>query len=94
MFHICEKFHNDISNACNLQSGHKYMIGMTMFNVQRALSLKVGKPALRFVCLACHLTVFNICLKFRENISNGIRVMERTRMIEAMRDGHSKFRRV
>ena len=65
------------------------MIGMTMFNVQRALSLKVGKPALRFVCFACHLTVFNICLKFRENISNGIRVMERTRMIEAMRDGRT-----
>ena len=28
----------------NLQSGHEYMVEMAMFNIQRAITLKVGKP--------------------------------------------------
>ena len=32
----------------NLQSRHKYMIEMAMFNVQRAITPKVGKPELQF----------------------------------------------
>ena len=49
------------------------MVEMTIFNVQRA---KVGKPGLWFVCSACRLIVLYICVKFEENISDGIRVME------------------
>ena len=46
-----------------------------MFNVQRAITPKVGKPKLQFMCSAWHLMVFYICVRFRENITNGIRVM-------------------
>ena len=33
--------------------------------------------------------VLYICVKFRENISNGIRVMERTQSYEALTDGRA-----
>ena len=78
----------------NLQSGHKYMVEMAMFNVQRAITPKVGKPELRFMCYACRLIVLYICVKFGENISDGIGVIERTRMMEALMDGRSKFQTV
>ena len=50
----------------NLLNGHKYMVEMAIFNVQRATTPKVGKPNLRFICSACRLIVFYICVKFRE----------------------------
>ena len=58
----------------NLRSGHE-----TTVNTQRAITPKVGKPELRFMCSACCLMVFNICVKFHENMSSGFKVMERTR---------------
>ena len=61
----------------NLQSEHEYMVEMAMFNIQRAVTLKVGKPELRFMCFArCHMMLY-ICVKFCENIMNDISVMER-----------------
>ena len=30
------------------------------------------------MCSACRLIVFNVCVKFHENISSGFKVMERT----------------
>ena len=33
----------------NLESGHKYMVEMAMFNVQRAITPKVGKSELWFL---------------------------------------------
>ena len=39
----------------NLQSGHKYMVEMAMFNVQRQISPKVGKSELRFTSSAHRL---------------------------------------
>ena len=53
---------------------------MAMFNVQSAITPKIGKPELRFMCSACRLMVLYICVKFCENITNGIRVMEWTRV--------------
>ena len=47
-------------------------------NTQRAITPKVGKPELRFMCSACRLMVFNVCVKFHENVSSGFKVMERT----------------
>ena len=47
-------------------------------NTQRAITPKVRKPELRFMCSACRLTVFNVCVKFHENMSSGFKVMERT----------------
>ena len=56
------------------------MLKMAMFNVQRAITPKVGKLELRLMCFALRLMVQNSCTKCRENITNGIRVMERTRV--------------
>ena len=56
----------------NLQSRHQYMVEMTMFNVQNAVTPKVGKPELPFMCSADHLIVLCICVKFGENISGSI----------------------
>ena len=63
-----------------LQSGHEYMVKIAMFNTQRAITPKVGKPELWFMCFALLLMVLYICVKFCENIKNSIRVMERTRI--------------
>ena len=64
----------------NLQSGHEYMVEIVTFNVQRAITLKVGKPELRFMCSARHHIVLNTHGSFRKNITNGIRVMVRTKV--------------
>ena len=66
----------------SLQSGHKYMV----------IIPKVCKPELRLVCSARRLIVLYICVRFRENISDGIRVMERTQMMEALTDGQTAGR--
>ena len=58
------------------------MVEMAIFNIQRAITLKVGKQELRFMCSACdRLMVFNICVKFHENMSSGFKVMVRTRKL-------------
>ena len=31
------------------------MVEMAIFNIQRAITVKVGKQELRFICSACHL---------------------------------------
>ena len=54
---------------------------MKIVNTQRAISPKVGKSKLRFMCSASWLMVVNICVKFHqihENVSSGFKVMERT----------------
>ena len=54
---------------------------MKIVNTQRALTPKVGKPELRFMCSALPLMVLNVCIKFHENMSSGFKVMERTRKL-------------
>ena len=54
---------------------------MKFVNTQRAITTKVGKPELRFMCSARCLMVFNVCVKFHENMSSGFKVMERTRKL-------------
>ena len=56
----------------------KLWSGQENFNTQRAVTPKVGKPELRFMCSARRLMVFNVCVKFHENMSSGFKVMERT----------------
>ena len=48
------------------------MVEMAKFNVQRAITPKVSKPDLGFMCSAHHLIVLYICVKFCENILGGI----------------------
>ena len=57
------------------------MVEMAIFDIQRAITLKVGKQELRFKCFACHLMVFDICVKFHENMTSGFKVMERTQIL-------------
>ena len=57
------------------------MVEMAIFNIQRTVTLKVGKQELQFMCSAPRLMVFNICVKFHENMSSGFKVMERTRKL-------------
>ena len=56
----------------NLQSRHEYMVEMTVFNVQRTITTKVGKSALRYMCSACCLMVLYICVKFLKQVSLAI----------------------
>ena len=56
---------------------------MKIVNTQRAITPKVGKPELRLMCSARCVMVFNICVKFHENISSGFKVMKRTRKLLA-----------
>ena len=50
-------------------------------NTQRAITPKVGKPELRFLCSARRLMVFNVCVKFHEHVSCSFKVMEPTRKL-------------
>ena len=60
------------------------MVEMAMFNVQRAITWKVGKPELWFKCSAGRLIVLYSCVKVPENILDGIRVVEQTQMMETV----------
>ena len=51
---------------------------MKIVNTQRAMTQKVGKPELRSMCCACRHMVFNVCVKFHDNMSSGFKVMVRT----------------
>ena len=54
---------------------------MKIVNTQRAITPKVGKPELQFLCSAHCFMVFNICVKFHENMSSSFEVMERTQKL-------------
>ena len=58
-----------------LWNGHKIV------NTQRAITQKVGKPELRFMCFERCLVVFHVCVKYHENMSSGFKVMERTQKL-------------
>ena len=64
------------------------MVEMAIFNIQRAITLKVGKQELWIMCSARCLLVFNICVKFHENMSSSFKVMERTRKL--LTDTHTE----
>ena len=54
---------------------------MKIVYTQRVITPKVGKPELRFLCSARRLMVFNVCVKFHENVSRVFKVMEQTRKL-------------
>ena len=53
----------------NLLNVHEYIVEMAMFNAQRAIIPKVGKPEVLFMVPAHHLVVLYILVKFGETIS-------------------------
>ena len=73
---ICVKFHEKMSS-----SFLSYGADTKIVNTQRAITPKIGKPELRFMCSACHLMVFNICVKFHENMSSSFKLMEWTQKL-------------
>ena len=87
VLYICVKFCENILTVFNLQSGHEYIVEMATVNVQRAITPKVGKPELWSMCSAVHLIVLYICVRFGENISDSIRVIEPTQLMEVLMDG-------
>ena len=66
VFNVCVKFHE------NMSCGYKVMERTRkIVNTQRAITPKVEKPELRFMCSARRLMVFNVCVKFHENMLSG-----------------------
>ena len=53
------------------QAALKLWADRKIVDTQRAITSKVGKPELRFMCSARRLMVFNLCVKFHENMSSG-----------------------
>ena len=66
---------------------------MKIVNTQRALTPKVEKPKLRFMCSARRLMVFNVCVKFHESMSSGFKLMQRTRKLLTHKGQYSKSRK-
>ena len=64
------------------------MVEMAIFNIQRAITVKVGKQdfTVHVFCMSSHGV--NICVKFHENMSSGFKVMEKTQKL--LRDTHTK----
>ena len=76
VFKVCVKFHENVSSGFKVMERTRKIV-----NTKRAITQKVDEPELRFMCSACRLMVFNICVKFHENMSSGFKVMERTRKL-------------
>ena len=76
VFNVCVKFHENMSSSFK-----GYGADTKIVNTQRAITPTVGKPRLRFMCSACRLMAFNVCVKFHENMSSSFKVMERTRKL-------------
>ena len=51
---------------------------MKNVNTQRAITPKVGKPYLYFMCSARRLKGFNVRVKFHENMSSSFKHMKWT----------------
>ena len=70
VFNVVWSFMKICQTVLKLRSRHENC-------TQRAITPKVGKPELRFMCTARGLMVFNFCVKFHENMSSSFKVMER-----------------
>ena len=77
---VCVRFHENISNGFQLTESAWVNGGNGCVQCSKGNNSKVGRPELWFMCSERCLIVFYICVKFRENITNGIRVMGRTRV--------------
>ena len=73
VFNVCVKFHENMSSGLKIMECTRKLL-----THKRAKTPKVGKSELWFMCSACCLMVFNVCVKFHENMSSSFKVMERT----------------
>ena len=76
VFNVCVKFHENMSSGFKVMERTRKIV-----NTQRAITQKAEKPELWFMCSAHRLIVFNVCVKFHENMSSSFKVMERTRKL-------------
>ena len=83
MFNVCVKFQENMSNGFKIMERTRKIV-----NTQRAITPKAEKPELQFMCSARRFMVFNVCVKFHENMSSGFKVMERTRKL--LTDTHTQ----
>ena len=88
VFNVCVKFHENMSSGFKVMERTRKIV-----NTQRAITQKVEKPELRVMCSARRLMVFNVCVKFHENMSSGFKVMERTRKLLTDTHTHTQKRR-
>ena len=80
VLYICVKFRELISNGFQLAERACVHGRNGYVQCSEAITPKGGRPELRFMCPARRLIVIYI----GENILDGITVMERTRMMEAL----------
>ena len=85
-FNVCVKLHENMSSGFKVMERTRKIV-----NAQRAITQKVEKPELRFMCSARRIMVINVCVKFHENMSSGFKVMERTRKL--LTDTHTHTHR-
>ena len=59
------------------------MVEMAIFNIQRAITLKLGKQELRLMCSACHLMVLTFVSSFMKICfpSHFFKIMEWTQKL-------------
>ena len=88
MLYICEKFHNNIPNCFQLTEQKQVHSKYGYVQSSKGNNSKSRQTVFGFIYPVCCLIVLYICVKFHENFSDSIRVMERTRMMEALMDGH------
>ena len=86
MLYISTKFCKIISNCIKVIERTRFLY----WKFQRGIISQKNVGGVTVLISACRLIMFYICAKFREIISNGIKVMERTRMINRWRtDGRT-----
>ena len=66
VFNVCVKFHEIMSSSFKVM---ELFVDTKIFNTQRTIIPKVGKPELRFMCFACRLIAFKVCMKFHKKLS-------------------------
>ena len=78
VFNVSVKFHENMSSAFKVMERPQKLL---THKGQLLKKYIVGNPELLFMCSARHLMVFNVCVKFHENMSSSFKVMERTRKL-------------
>ena len=86
MVHVFCMLSHGVKRLCEVSSKYvkrflTYGADTKIVNTQRAITPKVENPELRLLCSAHRLMVFNVRVKFHENMSSGFKVMERTRKL-------------
>ena len=69
------------------------MVEMAIFNIQRAITVKVGKQELRFMCSACHLIVVTFVSSFMKICQAVLKLWRRHKNCKLTKGNNSKSRK-